>query len=110
MLLSLTERHLVKVKGRQRGQRGNPYLYGTTDHFLEVFGLERIEDLPPLEPPADFTPLQAPREQQIGPEGEKEYPLFEGEMEEGGEEQVADEEERDDASEVEGDDEATGTG
>lgn len=78
VLLSLSERHLVRVCGRKHGARGRPYLYGTTDHFLEVFGLPRIEDLPPLEPPADFTPLQAPREQAIGPAAS--YPLFAEEL------------------------------
>jgi segregation and condensation protein B len=28
---------------------GRPKLYGTTERFLEVFGLESLEDLPPLE-------------------------------------------------------------
>jgi len=27
---------------------GRPKLYGTTERFLEVFGLESLEDLPPL--------------------------------------------------------------
>ena len=27
---------------------GRPYLYGTTFRFLEHFGLEKPEDLPPL--------------------------------------------------------------
>jgi segregation and condensation protein B len=28
---------------------GRPYLFGTTFRFLEYFGLEKPDDLPPLE-------------------------------------------------------------
>ena len=46
-LASLKARGLVAEVGRARGV-GRPYLYGTTFRFLEYFGLEKPEDLPPL--------------------------------------------------------------
>lgn len=45
VIRTLIERGLVKVLGRSE-QLGNPLLYGTTDRFLEVFGLASIKDLP----------------------------------------------------------------
>jgi segregation and condensation protein B len=43
----LKARGLITEVGRAEGM-GRPYLYGTTFKFLEHFGLERPEDLPPL--------------------------------------------------------------
>ncbi len=47
-LASLKARGLIAEVGRGHGA-GRPYLYGTTFRFLEYFGLEKPEDLPPLE-------------------------------------------------------------
>lgn len=47
VLRSLLERSLVRVAGH-REVPGKPVLYGTSRRFLEVFGLERLEDLPTL--------------------------------------------------------------
>jgi segregation and condensation protein B len=44
---TLKARDLITEVGRASGP-GRPYLYGTTFRFLEHFGLERPEDLPPL--------------------------------------------------------------
>ena len=46
-LASLRARGLIAEVGRARSA-GRPYLFGTTFRFLEYFGLERPEDLPPL--------------------------------------------------------------
>lgn len=43
----LERRGLIQAVGRKRAP-GRPILYGTTPRFLEMFGLARIEDLPPL--------------------------------------------------------------
>lgn len=48
VLESLLERGLVRVVGEKEAP-GRPKLYGTTERFLEVFGLESLADLPPLE-------------------------------------------------------------
>ena len=47
-LASLRARGLITEVGRA-GSAGRPYLFGTTFRFLEYFGLEKPEDLPPLE-------------------------------------------------------------
>ena len=45
VLRLLLEKKLVKIAGRGAGL-GQPLLYGTTDYFLEHFGLKSIQDLP----------------------------------------------------------------
>ena len=47
VLDSLERRELIEQLGYQETP-GHPLLYGTTLRFLQVVGLERIEDLPPL--------------------------------------------------------------
>ncbi len=47
VLDGLLERNLARVVG-ERDSVGRPNLYGTTDKFLEVFGLENLESLPPI--------------------------------------------------------------
>jgi segregation and condensation protein B len=46
-LASLRARGLITEVGRAHAP-GRPYLFGTTFRFLEYFGLEKPEDLPPL--------------------------------------------------------------
>lgn len=48
ILQTLLERELIRVVGH-RQMPGRPALYGTTDRFLEVFGLRSLSDLPPFE-------------------------------------------------------------
>ena len=44
---NLLERNLIKIMGRQNVP-GRPFLLGTTKRFLEVFGLEKLSDMPSL--------------------------------------------------------------
>lgn len=44
---TLTAKALIKEVGRADGA-GRAYLYGTTDEFLDYFGLKSLEELPPL--------------------------------------------------------------
>ena len=48
ILRQLMERDLVRIGGRSE-ELGRPFLYGTTRHFLEVFGLRRLDELPRAE-------------------------------------------------------------
>ncbi|MBI4431793.1 MAG: SMC-Scp complex subunit ScpB [Candidatus Omnitrophica bacterium] len=48
VLTTLLERGLVKIAGRKEIP-GRPFLYGTTDKFLEHFGLSAIDQLPNIE-------------------------------------------------------------
>ncbi len=47
VLHTLEERGLIRTKGRLETP-GRPILYGTTNEFLERFGLKSLEDLPKL--------------------------------------------------------------
>lgn len=47
LLKVLLERGFIKVVGR-KPIPGRPALYGTTDFFLEYFGLKSLQDLPPV--------------------------------------------------------------
>lgn len=49
VIANLLTKGLVEEVGRMETV-GHPFLYGTTFSFLQHFGLERLEDLPPLEP------------------------------------------------------------
>lgn len=48
VLATLVERDLVMIKGRDSGP-GKPLLYGTTQDFLNYFGLNRLGELPRLD-------------------------------------------------------------
>ena len=48
VLKTLLEKRLVRIAGRKKVV-GKPFLYRTTREFLMHFGLESLEDLPPLE-------------------------------------------------------------
>ncbi|HKJ70619.1 MAG TPA: SMC-Scp complex subunit ScpB [Gammaproteobacteria bacterium] len=47
VLRTLTDRHWVHVVGR-KDVPGRPSLYATTPYFLSYFGLDSLEELPPL--------------------------------------------------------------
>ena len=47
VLSKLLERLMIKEIGRKEAI-GRPILYGTTDEFLKSFGLNGLQDLPPL--------------------------------------------------------------
>ena len=47
VLATLLEKGLIKIVGRKEVP-GRPFLYGTTDKFLEQFGLKSLDDLPDL--------------------------------------------------------------
>lgn len=48
VLQTLSERRLIAETGRKEAA-GRPILYGTTPDFLHYFGLDTLDDLPPLE-------------------------------------------------------------
>ncbi|MDP8229608.1 MAG: SMC-Scp complex subunit ScpB [Candidatus Gorgyraea atricola] len=48
VLKTLIEKNLVKIAGR-RETVGRPILYGTTQEFLQYFGLNSLQELPKLE-------------------------------------------------------------
>ena len=48
ILHTLLERKLIRVVGKRKGV-GHPLLYGTTQEFLQYFGLKSLEELPRVE-------------------------------------------------------------
>jgi len=60
-LITLLERRLIATAGRAK-RPGSPYLYRTTREFLRYFGLETLDDLPPIE---DLGAFLAGREQDV---------------------------------------------
>jgi segregation and condensation protein B len=45
------EKELVEIKGKSEGV-GKPLIYGTSEKFMEYFGINSIQDLPQ---PKDFS-------------------------------------------------------
>ncbi len=56
-LETLIERKLVAEVGRL-DKTGRPILYGTTDEFLRYFGLESIDELPPIEDFKEYSDIE----------------------------------------------------
>lgn len=73
-LITLQKRGLIQEMGRKH-TIGTPIIYGTTDEFLQYFGLSDLTDLPA---PADFKLL----EKKMNPDGIEEEELYEGMEEE----------------------------
>ena len=48
VIKNLTEKTLIRIVGRKE-VIGRPFVYGTTRSFLEYFGLNSLEELPPVE-------------------------------------------------------------
>lgn len=57
VIASLKEKRLIREVGHE-ADRGGAVLFGTTQTFLETFGLRSLRDLPPLE---DFAPDEEAR-------------------------------------------------
>lgn len=55
VIRTLMDRKLVREAGRKQVP-GRPILYGTTPDFLHYFGLDTLDDLPPLD---EIVPLEA---------------------------------------------------
>mgnify|MGYP003587360017 CR=1 FL=1 len=69
VLARLIELELVREMGR-KAVLGRPILYGTTDTFLQCFGLNRLEDLPAL-PEQDEAAADAAEQLSLLPETEE---------------------------------------
>ncbi|HLU07595.1 MAG TPA: SMC-Scp complex subunit ScpB [Woeseiaceae bacterium] len=57
IMRSLMERDWIRVVGH-RDVPGRPAMFGTTRHFLDYFGLKKLDDLPPLADLADWETLR----------------------------------------------------
>lgn len=54
-LQTLLAKGLIQEVGRKEGA-GRPILYGTTEEFLDYFGLKDLKELPPLPDEGDVSP------------------------------------------------------
>lgn len=77
-LITLQKRNLIQELGRKH-TIGTPIIYGTTDEFLQYFGLSDLSELPE---PADFALLEPRTEIPDGVEEEELYEGMEQEFEE----------------------------
>ena len=65
VLKTLLNKNLICIKGRDKGP-GRPLLYGTTDDFLEAFGLGKISEIPKLKEIVELTEnVELPNEMQV---------------------------------------------
>jgi segregation and condensation protein B len=65
ILRVLMERDFLRIVGRSE-ELGRPFLYGTTRKFLQVFGLRRLEQLPPVDQIRNAAPRAADSLEQRG--------------------------------------------
>ena len=84
VIKNLIERSLIKIVGR-KNIPGRPFMFGSTRRFLEVFGLDRLEDLPSLKEfdGLDESKLPTILRQKINPE------LFDSEAVDGDDDEAA---------------------
>jgi len=71
VLRNLVEMQLVKVTGRSE-LPGRPWLFGTTQRFLEHFGLRSLEEMPGMEELKRMVPVEKAERTKPFPEMEKE--------------------------------------
>ncbi len=67
---SLLDKGLIEAVGRLDAP-GRPMLYGTTEKFLRVFGLNSLSDLPETEALDTATAAQETRHENAAPEGDE---------------------------------------
>jgi segregation and condensation protein B len=79
ILRQLMDRDLVRIGGRSE-ELGRPYLYATTKRFLELFGLNQVDELPRVQelrssplPAAPPVIPPGPGELELEPEGPTEF-------------------------------------
>lgn len=65
VLNTLVERSLIKIVGRKEVP-GRPFLYGTTEKFLEHFGLKSLQDLPSIEEVRTIVEKSVKKEELLG--------------------------------------------
>jgi segregation and condensation protein B len=74
IIKALEEREWIRVIGH-RDVPGRPELLGTTKHFLDYFGLKRLDELPPLSELKDFGELEPQFQFDGNPPGDGAMPI-----------------------------------
>lgn len=65
VLNTLMEKNFIKIVGKKEVP-GRPFLYGTTEKFLEHFGLKALQDLPSLEEIRQMVESSVKKEELLG--------------------------------------------
>ena len=65
VLNTLMEKNFIKIVGKKEVP-GRPFLYGTTEKFLEHFGLKELRDLPSIEEIRQMVDSSVKKEELIG--------------------------------------------
>ena len=68
VMKSLMEKNLLRILGK-KDVPGRPLMYGTSRHFLELFGLKDLQDLPTLK---EFSALDPEMQEALPLEPENE--------------------------------------
>ena len=70
---TLLERDLIRTVAR-KDVPGRPFLYGTTQHFLELFNLKDLSELPTLKEMEEITLPEAAAEKELAAENTEDLP------------------------------------
>lgn len=65
VIATLTERGLIKIVGKKEVP-GRPFLYGTTEKFLEHFGLKALSELPNIDEIKNLVEKSVKKEELLG--------------------------------------------
>lgn len=65
VLSTLMEKNFIKIVGKKEVP-GRPFMYGTTEKFLEHFGLKQLQDLPSIEEIRQMVDSSVKKEELIG--------------------------------------------
>ena len=65
VLNTLMEKNFIKIVGKKEVP-GRPFMYGTTEKFLEHFGLKQLQDLPSIEEIRQMVDSSVKKEELIG--------------------------------------------
>lgn len=78
VMTTLTERGFIKIVGKKEVP-GRPFLYGTTEKFLEHFGLKSLEELPNIQEIKNIVENSVKKEELLGTQ--KMVPINDGSSE-----------------------------
>jgi segregation and condensation protein B len=76
VLNTLVERNFIRIVGKKEVP-GRPFLYGTTEKFLEHFGLKSIQDLPSIDEIRSLVENSVKKEELLGTQNIVEIPAEE---------------------------------
>jgi segregation and condensation protein B len=76
VLNTLVERNFIRIVGKKEVP-GRPFLYGTTEKFLEHFGLKSIQDLPSIDEIRNLVENSVKKEELLGTQNIVEIPAEE---------------------------------